>query len=100
MDMAWLAGILEGEGCFDGNRNGDPRVRLEMTDKDVVERAHSLMGGRGKVRTVSRTLPHNTTYQISVSGGAAADLLEQIRPFMGSRRGTKIDALLLNWQEK
>jgi len=40
-DAAWLAGLLDGEGCFDAPR-GNPRVRLKMTDFDIVFRVAAL----------------------------------------------------------
>lgn len=94
--MEWLAGLLEGEGCFDINVNGDPRIRLEMTDKDVVERAHGIMGGRGMVRTIRRVPPHNDTYQCTVSGKQARLVLSKIMPLMGRRRTRKIE-YILSW---
>lgn len=42
-DLAWVAGILEGEGCFiNAEQRGRlyPRVIVEMTDEDVVQRAN------------------------------------------------------------
>ncbi len=42
-DLAWLGGLLEGEGCFMIPK-GSPRIALAMSDKDVVQRAARLMG--------------------------------------------------------
>ena len=36
-EWAWLAGILEGEGCF-AITGGYPRITLKMTDEDIVNR--------------------------------------------------------------
>lgn len=55
-DIAWAAGLFEGEGCFTIQRsprkraNGEsvvykqPVARLHMTDKDVVERFAKIVG--------------------------------------------------------
>lgn len=43
-DLYWLAGLLEGEGCFTYS-GSTPMVQLQMTDKDVVERASLLLKG-------------------------------------------------------
>lgn len=51
-DTIWLAGLLEGEGTFDLHRGKYPRVRVGMTDRDVVGRAATLMDTR--VRPTSR----------------------------------------------
>ncbi len=34
LDIAWLAGLLEGEGSF--WFNGSPRVKVAMTDQDIM----------------------------------------------------------------
>jgi hypothetical protein len=46
--VAWAAGLFEGEGCWNAYvRKGGKvqmQVRLEMTDKDVVERFAAIVG--------------------------------------------------------
>jgi hypothetical protein len=42
---AWVAGVLEGEGCFSLTRRHGGRINLESTDADIVERVHALTGG-------------------------------------------------------
>ena len=46
IDIAWLAGLLEGEGCFRLDKGKYPIIRLGMGDEDVVVRAASLMKTR------------------------------------------------------
>ena len=62
-DLTWLAGLLEGEGSFLKAPPSDPncpRISLEMTDKDVVERAALLMQGKAvKVNPKSALLEAN-----------------------------------------
>lgn len=45
--IAWAAGIFEGEGCFTfsapGRRLPSPFVRVQMTDKDVIEKFASVV---------------------------------------------------------
>lgn len=42
-DIAWAAGLFEGEGCFYfGHRN--LQATLQMTDADVVDRFEKIMG--------------------------------------------------------
>lgn len=50
INIAWAAGILEGEGCF--LKSKDKRsnyhkvaIQVEMTDKDVVEELQRIFGG-------------------------------------------------------
>jgi hypothetical protein len=45
-NLAWAAGIFEGEGCISASSSGRKRVRLSvnMTDEDVIRRLHAVMG--------------------------------------------------------
>ena len=82
-DLAWLAGLLEGEGSFlkaPPSSPNCPRISLEMTDKDVVERAASLMNGKVATRAV--------------------ELMRVLHPEMGSRRRSQIDAALETYIER
>lgn len=46
VDLAWAAGLFEGEGCFSVSRTqtGRPHLdmRLAMKDEDIVKRFHSI----------------------------------------------------------
>ena len=46
-DIAWAAGLFEGEGCFTRKRNGGRLVvaaALSMTDEETVRRFHQVLG--------------------------------------------------------
>lgn len=46
-EIAWLGGLLEGEGCFiSGSTSACPRIILQMSDKDVVDRVAAYLGCR------------------------------------------------------
>lgn len=91
-DTIWLAGLLEGEGTFDAHRGKYPRIRLAMTDRDVVGRAASLMDT--KIRLSLHPAPSQPTWHAEVSGEKAASIMREILPFMGSRRSGKIASVL------
>ena len=52
IDLAWAAGLFEGEGCFTFQGSKKARTRggrlgkaqLSMTDEDVVRKFHTIMG--------------------------------------------------------
>ena len=96
-DWAWLAGLLEGEGHFRAQqlRTGRPclRVYVKMTDRDVVERAAVLMQAPS-VRALKPVAEHKQAYEATANGAAAQRVMERVRPWMGVRRGAKIDQLL------
>lgn len=91
-DLVWLAGLLEGEGSFDLHRAKYPRIRVGMTDRDVVGRAATLMGV--SVRATLRPAPWSATFHAEVSGARAAELLDDLLPLMGARRSAKIATIL------
>lgn len=89
LDVVWLAGLLEGRGSFglqkcgaDGARRFS--VRLELQDRDVVERAASLL-------RVSACRPgKDGTWRIQSTGYKALVVAERLAPHMGSRRRSRI----------
>lgn len=91
-DLLWLAGLLEGEGSFDAHRGKYPRIRLAMTDRDVVGRAASLMGS--EFRLALHPAPAKATWHTELSGEKAAEIMREILPFMGTRRSQRIADVL------
>lgn len=91
-DLVWLAGLLEGEGCFDLHRGKYPRIRVGMTDRDVVGRAATLLDS--SIRCSLRPAPFAATWHAEVSGRRAAAVMAEILPHMGSRRSGTIAQIL------
>jgi hypothetical protein len=99
-ELGWLAGIMEGEGHF-GLRRGakDLCVEVTMTDKDVVDRFHSILGfGTRK----ERILPSGkVAYKWQVTNqGQAAGLVMTLLPLMGLRRAERIRHCIRQWKSK
>lgn len=98
LEVAWAAGLLEGEGCFTSHTSA-PYILLDMTDKDVIEKLHSVFPS-GNIRGpyTHKTKPHNKPrWRFDAFGRKAKEIMEIVRPFMGQRRGAKIDELLENY---
>ena len=104
-ETAWLAGILDGEGCFHrirgrsrttGKRYWSPAIALQMTDRGTVERVAELTG-RQKVGVRERLEKtggkHKDVYALTVTGWPALDVMDAIRPWLSERRRAKIDEL-------
>ena len=97
-DLIWLAGLLEGEGTFDLHRQKYPRIRLGMTDRDVVGRAASLMGSG-----IRMSIPLDgtrTMFHTEISGARAAEIMRTLLPQMGARRSGKIGQILGGYQTR
>lgn len=90
LDRMWLAGLLEGEGCF--AFAGTPKIILEMTDEDVVERAAFLINSYVKARTPKPN--RKQVFHTEATGERARNVMEAILPHMGKRRSAKIREVL------
>lgn len=105
--VEWLAGLLEGEGCFSqargqcGTRQRTPLVVITMTDHDVIETARVLfsqIGGREPRPPARRALPSGkTAYRVHLSGLPAVRVMMAVRPFMGARRTLRINEIIAAW---
>lgn len=96
-DLAWLAGLLEGEGCFTGytQRGGQftAKVYVKMTDYDVVDRAAHLMGCKS-VRPTKTKDGTKQAWETAIAGKKAGELMRSLQPHMGIRRQARIQELL------
>src|SRR5438034_795320 len=101
-EIAWCAGIFEGEGNIGSVRKAGPRHKERMTprlqfastDLDVVEHFHRLM--RGKIRGPYQGRPNEKPYwRWDVNSW---DELERVgslmRPWFGLRRGARFDYVM------
>lgn len=109
-ELAWLAGLLEGEGCFYLKWRGKGAhgeelyptmcVQLAMTDEDIVQRAAAFTGV-GKVRKASHVgvrldgepCKDKWVWWVGRREGCE-DLMRLLLPFMGERRSSKIIEIL------
>lgn len=106
VETAWCAALLEGEGSFTlgakSNRVNSIKVKqlritCAMTDLDVLEtlKMYSGIGNINGPRIDKRRPNSKPLYTWSATKRAAVQpFLQTIRPFMGLRRGAKIDELL------
>lgn len=105
-DVAWLAGLLEGEGSFSiltvkkGRQAGKRRLQitLMMTDEDVMRRAAVLMGATlygpyGPYQSCKKPC-----WQIHVRSHRAAGWMMTLYPLMGVRRREAIESALSEWK--
>ena len=116
IDIAWLAGILEGEGHFGYTKRKyslkttgeikfyyDPYVHLQMTDKDIVYRVASLFQSKSVRTYQDKRGNRKLLYRVGCNGKIRLpSLLKSIFPHMGERRKTKIlilSFLIMNKQD-
>jgi len=101
-EIDWLAGLFEGEGCADWmKKERSMRLRVQMTDRDVVERVAVLWGtklcGPYTRKKRPKSLPMWTA---TVHGKKAVFWGLVLLGLMGERRTAKITELLMKSKEK
>ena len=96
-DIAWLAGLIEGEGCFTKCRESI-RISIAMTDKDVIQRVADMWKSPVGVWTHREgcKIPYNTI----VCGNSAAGWMMTLYPFLSERRRARVRELLAIWRAK
>jgi hypothetical protein len=104
--LAWLAGLLEGEGYFGMIKNHVggkvyryPRIGVSMTDKDVIDRVGALWGVKTFILQPAIS-GRKTQYRVTVSGGSAATWMRDLLPWMGARRSRRITEILAEYDAR
>jgi hypothetical protein len=99
LEIAWLAGLLEGEGSFMSPAPSEPRqprISIVMTDEDVIQRVAGLVGVK-YINIRQENIKWKPSYRVQLKGARAVQLMQAVRPHMGARRGAKIDAILATY---
>lgn len=99
----WLAGLLEGEGCFRAAVSGNNpswrpnlRISLQMTDLDVLELAAQLTNYQVTICCDGRKNrpTEKPAYEIQWGAQQAEHLMRRVLPFMCERRTANIEECL------
>jgi len=88
-NIAWLAGLFEGEGCInqDKRKKATWRLRVVMTDFDIIQRLHAITGVGNVSETTKQELHHKPAYQwIVYRKEHIQHLLSKMLPYLGNRR--------------
>jgi hypothetical protein len=92
-EIAWAAGLFEGEGCISHLQRGggffDVQVAVVMTDEEVVRRFDTIVN-RGRVygpyHPPSSGARRKPFWRWVAQGDVAQDVLELLGPWLMSRR--------------
>jgi Fe-S cluster biosynthesis and repair protein YggX len=112
-DIAWIAGLLEGEGYFGiDNRSKDryevsntppaPFIKISMVDEDIIERLSQLLD-KSYFSPTRKTVTGKQVYTLHLGEKEKVlFVLQKILPYMGARRGERIKesiSHLQTWKE-
>lgn len=102
-NLAWAAGIFEGEGCISVSTKGRRRLKLSvsMTDRDVIEKLSRIIGLGSIGGPYTKVgLKDNWQWQVTSSEDVQA-VLAAFWEFLCSRRKAKaVEAIKLASQVK
>ena len=95
LEWAWVAGIIEGEGCVAHyEKFRQTYLAVEMKDLDILERLQRITN-LGNIRKKSARGNSKETYLWSVQNKPGVKLIcERILPYMGERRTAKMKEVL------
>lgn len=97
-EVAWLAGIYEGEGSCAITTGRAIRVEIVMTDQDTIERIRTITG-LGSVRSLTRRdEKYKDAWRWSIGSSDAVAFLTAILPWLGQRRLERAQKAIENWK--
>ena len=88
--IAWAAGLFEGEGCaFINGKWNQPVVQLSSTDRDIVE-TFAFIVGIGAIYKRDRKRQNKPIYQWQASKASdVVKVLELLMPYLHLRRADR-----------
>ena len=100
VNVAWFAGLFEGEGCIfkDYRKRASSKsgvvpqytIKIKMTDKDVILKLQQLFGGNVYTEKTQQD-HHKTPYSWYLCRKADVQaLLSAALPFFGDRRAHRV----------
>lgn len=99
VDIAWAAGLIEGEGCFTWHSDGrHPYFLMDMTDKDVLVKFQTIFPDtnlRGPYAHKNKP-QHKPRYRVDAFGPKALHVMQTVYSYMGDRRKAKMDEFLID----
>lgn len=97
VDIAWLAGLVEGEGCFP--KSSSPTIQIQMTDEDVIRKAARLFNVT-PVGPNDRGPGRKQSWKLSFHSNHAIAWMMTLYSFLGNRRRARIREILAVWHHQ
>lgn len=102
-DIAWAAGIIDGEGCIRFYKNGNyfyPRLSVEMTHKPTIVRLHEILGGNvHKVKRNRAGRYERTLWVFEVAASLLGDVVGELYPYIFTKK-EQFDLVMKYYQMK
>jgi hypothetical protein len=89
--IAWLAGVIDGEGSF-ASRGQRISCTVVMTDRDVIERIHDVVGGGTVLQLAAPRVGTKTPHLWRLQRrGQIEPFVESIGPLLSARRRARLE---------
>lgn len=95
-DLAWLAGFLEGDGCFCLQKHRYASVKVSQTSRWPLEVCQRLLGGTIHPRRHNQP-NHRPVFYWSIGGPSAAGAMMTLFSFLSPRRREQVKSVLRRW---
>lgn len=96
VDLAWAAGLIEGEGCFTIHSKKHPYFLLDMCDKDVLEKFKTIfpfVNLRGPYTNPKR--PDNKPrWRVDAFGPKCRHIIIHTYQYFGERRKAQMNNVM------
>lgn len=100
-DVAYMAGVFDGEGWFVGSDHADPGAFIAMCDFDVIDKLHE-MSGLGRMETPRATITGKKLqkkWAIS-KHEEVEEFIYAVLPFLGERRSARAKEVLAQIEKR
>ena len=91
-ELMWLAGIVDGDGCFYLNKKV-PILQISMIDEDVIKKVSMLLNS--SINSLSERHNYKKVFSTRIAGKKAVCYMKLLRPYVSLRRQSKIDEIFL-----
>jgi hypothetical protein len=94
-EIAWLAGIIEGEACI--RVDYSPAIVIAMTDEDIIKRVATLFKRPFYIKEMGE---YKNQWTVGIYGSDAIEWLFTVYSFLGIRRKTKALEAINKWKSQ
>jgi hypothetical protein len=97
-DIYWIAGFLEGDGCFCKN-NTTQEIRVTQKDPWVCYKLKEMLGGSISGQTKQGLSKGNYYYRWSCNGPRARGIMMTVYSLVSPRNQERIRRMLNVWKD-
>ena len=100
IEIGWVAGFLEGEGCFrsEGSAGKTPRIDATQVEYSPIARLIDLFGGHSWLEERQKPF-HQPAYKWYLRGPMSIQVMMTIYPLMSPKRKKEIERCIKNWRD-